>query len=135
MGDYITEKDLNLSDAKIAYLSGSTDVTAPNRNILSRAIYYAEGRIKSSMGVRYELPVDDAAETALIKGIAQDIAIYRLYLGKEDDQIPEKVQNAYDDALEHLKLLRDGIINLGADTEDEDEFTENSPLVGTIERS
>jgi hypothetical protein len=125
MGDYINENDLILSDDLMAYISGSTDSTKPNRNLISKSILYAEGRIKASLGLGYTLPLEDAQETELVRTITKDLTIWRIYVEADDLIIPEKRQLAYDEAKADLLALKEQRLKLGLDSDDETDL--NTP--------
>lgn len=128
MGDYIQESELNISTQLAEYLSRTLTAGETNKVVIGREIDKAEGYIKSYISSRYELPLDDASETGIIKALAESITIYRLYLKTDGLQIPEKWVKEYDDAIQMLKDIAQGNVSLGLDTDDEPEAKKASAM-------
>ena len=114
-GDYITEAMLEARHngaAKLAgfvqHPAGSTAYSAAVLDIIERAEEVANGYLKP----RYDVPVPAGA---MIEGICLDLAeleIYRMGSGN----VPEKIQKARDEAIELLKAINSGTVDLGGTT-------------------
>lgn len=78
---------------------------------LRQALYDADGAINPYLQGRYTLPL--ASVPRLIQTIAADIARYRLHR----DTAPERVTQAYKDAIGQLRDIAAGKISLGLDDE------------------
>jgi phage gp36-like protein len=121
MGDFIRETQLNIPDPLKAYLSGETNSAEPNRNVLHLAIEYAEGVVKSRLGVSHTLPLDEAlteTDLAFVRSLAEDIVLWRLYKNDPKSIITEDTQLGYDEALKHLDKVASRVIGIGLDDAD-----------------
>jgi phage gp36-like protein len=119
MGIYINYNDINLTSALKNYLANSINSTETDRVVIDRAIDAAESEVNGYIGMRYDLPITNANETALLKSWAKKITIYNLYLLHPNNDIPEKWENEYNKVLTQLEKIGAGKLLLGMDTEDE----------------
>ena len=81
---------------------------------IEKAIATAAERIDAHVAARWEPPYSEA-QARVLKGIACDIARWRLYPGVASDNVKE----AKDDAMKLLASIRDGKSVLGVATEDQ----------------
>lgn len=85
-----------------------------DRAKLQAALDFATGFIRGYIRARYVLPMPDVPE--ILKGIAQDIAVYRLRLKSGDQSgVTEQVQKRYDDACRQLRDIQAGKLALDAE--------------------
>lgn len=106
-------------------LGGTTGVDS----VATEAIAYADGRINSYIaGAGYAAPIDSDDETvvALLRGFSLDIAVHHLWKNHPSRKtIPDRVQEAYDDAIDWLDQLAKGNVKLPSSVE-----LEESPSAG-----
>jgi phage gp36-like protein len=91
-----------------------TDRGTPRTNeidlaVLGRALARADAEIDGYAQTRYPVPLSPVPE--LVRGLACDIARYRLY----DAVAPETVRTRYEDARALLRDIAAGKVNLGTD--------------------
>jgi len=114
MGNYITEALLEarvgeqLLSRFVQQPSGSTAYTAAVADVIERA----EGRVDAYLSEVYTTPV---TATAFIEAIALDIAEWELYR-RGTGAVPEKVRQAYEDAVDDLKSIAGGTLGTGSPT-------------------
>lgn len=93
-----------------------TDDTIPpvavNQTVVDQAIAAADTLINGYIGDRYSIPFTGVPE--LLKTIALDVAVYRIYLRRKKGEPPEAVKAAYDNALKLLRDVQSGKLSLGA---------------------
>jgi len=74
---------------------------------------YAQARVNACINTRYEIPVvtTDVETLAMLRGLVLDISSYHLYATHphEGNDVPSRIQNAYDDAKEELDEIGKGI--------------------------
>jgi phage gp36-like protein len=87
-----------------------SDATSRINVRIAECIEDAVNEIHSYLSDRYVIPLP--AELAVINTICTDIAVYRLFLRR--NEAPDTVMAAYKQAIEKLKLFRDGRMRLPA---------------------
>lgn len=85
--------------------SGMVDIP-----VVTAAGEWADTMIDGYCGGRYGVPFSPTPE--LIRGIAQDLMVWKLYLDRSDFQIPEAIRQRYEDAIGLLKRISDGSVVL-----------------------
>ncbi|QOX79797.1 DUF1320 domain-containing protein [Trichlorobacter lovleyi] len=84
---------------------------AISQAVIDQAIAAADTLINGYIGERYSIPFTGVPE--LIKTIALDLAVYRLYLRRKKGEPPEAVKAAHDNALKLLRDVQSGKLSLG----------------------
>lgn len=84
-----------------------------NTDVVDVCISQADSIINGYIGGRYALPLATLPE--LLKAIALDITVYRVYLRRKKKTPPEAVKTAYEDAMKQLKDIQSGKLSLGVD--------------------
>jgi phage gp36-like protein len=97
-----------ITEAQFEQRFGSRELTEllENGNRFAEAENDAASLIDGYMASRYTLPL--ASVPMIVTGWAADITRFKLW----DDHAPEEVRRRYEDALEALKLLAQGMISL-----------------------
>lgn len=120
MGKYAKIADYSLLDDKLVYLSTDTADAAsePDADVLNKAIEDAEAEVDSYISVRYTLPLKLNTPRFLTL-ITIHLAEYLLWNWKKQSA-PAGTINNYNMSLEKLEKIGRGIINLGADSKNEE---------------
>jgi phage gp36-like protein len=79
---------------------------------ISRALVDATAEIDSYLASRYPLPLSATPKIVVI--LCADIALYRL----SPDHVTEERRKRYEDAVKMLRLISDGKMSLGIETQD-----------------
>ncbi len=79
---------------------------------ISRALVDATAEIDSYLASRYPLPLSATPKIVVI--LCVDIALYRL----SPDHVTEERRKRYEDAVKMLRLISDGKVSLGIETQD-----------------
>lgn len=107
---YVTENDLTQrfgAEELIQLTATDPRATAPDADVLARAIADAEAEIDSYLAARYQLPLP--AVPAVLTRVACDIARFRLW----NDRASDEVRQRYEDARRLLEGLARGAVALG----------------------
>lgn len=95
--------------------------TTADDDVAQESIDFADGRINSYIaGAGYASPVDSDDDTvnALLRGFSLDIAAWHLFKNHPSRKtIPERVQEAYSDAIDWLEQLASGKVKLPSSVE------------------
>lgn len=83
-------------------------------DIVEEAIIYSETLIDGYLRGRYTLPL--SAIPAVIKILAVDLSIYRLYSRRFHTDTPDAITEKYKISIRILEQIQKGIISLGLET-------------------
>lgn len=86
---------------------------AVNQVVVDQAIASAGTLINGYIGARYSIPLATVPE--LVKSIALDITVYKIYLRRKKGMPSDAVKTGYDDAMKQLRDIQSGKLNLGVD--------------------
>ncbi len=86
-----------------------------NRVVALEAILYSSTLIDGYLRGRYSLPLD--IHFPLLRILAIDISIYRLYSRRMRNEMPEVIENAYKNAISTLKDIQKGVITLQSEND------------------
>lgn len=95
------------SERDIIQLTDDSRSGVINESFVDDAIEKADGMISAYAGGRYTLPLPPVL---LIRDIAVDIAMYRLYQRRHRDNMPDSVMASYKNAEKQLGLIQSGRI-------------------------
>ena len=114
---YCTIDDIEkqLSSATLIQLTSDNEQEEVNRTIVEEAIIYSSALIDGYLRGRYTLPLD--TRFPLLRILAIDISIYRLYSRRVWDNIPDAIENAYNNAISTLRDIQKGIISLQSEND------------------
>lgn len=107
-----------ISTAVLIQLSDDTGSQAEiNSSVVEEALIYSSTLIDGYLRGRYTLPLD--THFPLLRIIAIDLSIYRLYSRRIQNEIPESVSEAYKNAVKTLEQIKKGIISLQTEVNSE----------------
>jgi len=111
---YIVQADLlsQLSNAQLIQLTDDNKTGSVDADKVTRAIVEAEAEVNGYIATKYAVPLA-APVPDLVKQLAIDVAIYRLYRRRQ--RVPDDVRTAYEDAVNKLEGIAKGLVTLGID--------------------
>ncbi|MEI8390083.1 MAG: DUF1320 domain-containing protein [bacterium] len=85
--------------------------------IVEEAILYSESLINGYLRGRYTLPLAiNANPPDILKILAVDLSIYRLYSRRFQTDTPDSISEKYKNSIKILEQIQRGIISLGLET-------------------
>ena len=103
------------SSPTLIQLTSDNGQEVVNRVIVDEAILYASTLIDGYLRGRYSLPLD--THFPLLRIIAIDLSIYRLYARRMYNDIPEVIASAYKNAIATLRDIQKGVIALQSEND------------------
>ncbi len=82
--------------------------------VVEEAVIYSETLIDGYLRGRYTLPL--SAVPDMVKILAVDLCIYRLYSRRFQTDIPDSISEKYKNSIKLLEQIQKGIISLGTET-------------------
>ena len=115
--DYCTIEDIETqtSTPTLIQLTSDDGQEAVNRVVAQEAILYSSTLIDGYLRGRYTLPLD--AHFPLLRILAIDLSIHRLYTRRMRDEMPEVIENNYKNAISTLKDIQKGVISLQSEND------------------
>lgn len=115
--DYCTIEDIETqtSTPTLIQLTSDDGQEAVNRVVAQEAILYSSTLIDGYLRGRYSLPLD--IRFPLLRVLAIDLSIYRLYARRMRDEMPEVIETAYKNAIATLKDIQKGVISLQSEND------------------
>ena len=110
---YCTAEDIEIQIGKEPLIQLTNDNCQQNTIdtvVCEEAILYSSTLIDGYLRGRYNLPLN--THFPLLRVVAMDLSIYRLYSRRIMTEIPEVVCDAYKNAIKTLENLQKGIITL-----------------------
>ena len=110
---YCTAEDIEIQLGKEPLIQLTNDNCEQNTIdtvVCEEAILYSSTLIDGYLRGRYNLPLN--TQFPLLRVVAMDLSIYRLYSRRIMTEIPEVVCDAYKNAIKTLENLQKGIITL-----------------------
>lgn len=113
---YCTLDDIKdrIPEANIIQLTDDEGLGAANQTRVDKAVTAADSVIDGYLRGRYSLPLSTVPE--LIKTIAIDISVYKLYERRLELEMPEAMSSRYKNALKMLEQIQKGLIKLGIES-------------------
>ena len=114
---YCTIDDIekHTSSPTLIQLSSDDGQEAVNRVVVEEAILYASTLIDGYLRGRYSLPLD--THFPLLRSIAIDLSVYRLYSRRMRNEMPEVIETAYKSAIATLRDIQKGVISLQSEND------------------
>ena len=114
---YCTIDDIekHTSSPTLIQLSSDDGQEAVNRVVVEEAILYASTLIDGYLRGRYSLPLD--THFPLLRIIAIDLSVYRLYSRRMKNEMPEVIETAYKSAIATLRDIQKGVISLQSEND------------------
>jgi phage gp36-like protein len=110
---YCTAEDIEIQIGKEPLIQLTNDNCEQNTIdtvVCEEALLYSSTLIDGYLRGRYNLPLN--TQFPLLRVVAMDLSIYRLYSRRIMTEIPEVVCDAYKNAIKTLENLQKGIITL-----------------------
>lgn len=117
MTDYCTIEDIetHVSTSTLIQLTSDYEQDEIDRVVAEEAIIYSSTLIDGYLRGRYNLPLD--TRFPLLRIVAIDLSIYRLYSRRMRDDMPEVIEANYKNAIKILQDIQKGAISLETDTD------------------
>ena len=114
---YCTIDDIekHTSSPTLIQLSSDDGQEAVNRVVVEEAILYASTLIDGYLRGRYSLPLN--THFPLLRIIAIDLSVYRLYSRRLRNEMPEVIETAYKSAISTLRDIQKGVISLQSEND------------------
>ena len=114
---YCTIDDIEkqTSTSTLIQLSSDDSQEEVNRVVVEEAIIFSSTLIDGYLRGRYNLPLN--THFPLLRILAIDLAIYRLYSRRMRNDMPEVIQTNYNNAISTLKDIQKGIISLESESD------------------
>ena len=115
--DYCTIEDIetHTSTPTLIQLTSDDGQEVVDRVVAQEAILYSSTLIDGCLRGRYTLPLD--AHFPLLRILAIDLSIHRLYSRRMRDEMPEVIENNYKNAISTLKDIQKGVISLQSEND------------------
>ncbi len=115
---YCTLDDLKdqIPETNIIQLTDDEGLGVVNQSRVDKAITTADSVIDGYLRGRYTLPLSTVPE--LVKTIAIDITVYKLYERRLELEMPEAMSNRYKNAIKLLDQIQKGLVKLGIESPD-----------------
>jgi len=114
---YCTQQDIEtqVTTPTLIQLTSDDSQDSVNETVAYEAILYSSTLIDGYLRGRYNLPLD--THFPLLRIIAIDLSIYRLYSRRLQAEMPESILEQYKEAIKTLEKIQKGIITLEVETE------------------
>ena len=115
--EYCTIEDIETqtSTPTLIQLTSDDGQEAVNRVVALEAVLYSSTLIDGYLRGRYSLPLN--THFPLLRILAIDISIYRLYARRMRNEMPEVIETAYKNAIYALRDIQKGVISLQAEND------------------
>lgn len=117
MTDYCTIEDIETqtSTPTLIQLTSDDGQEEVDRVVAQEAILYSSTLIDGYLRGRYTLPLD--THFPLLRILAIDLSIYRLYTRRMRNEMPEVIENNYKNAIATLRDIQKGVITLQSEND------------------
>ena len=115
--DYCTIEDIetHTSTPTLIQLTSDDGQEEVDRVVAQEAILYSSTLIDGYLRGRYTLPLD--THFPLLRILAIDLSIYRLYTRRMRNEMPEVIDNNYKNAIATLRDIQKGVITLQSEND------------------
>ena len=115
--EYCTIEDIETqtSTPTLIQLTSDDGQEAVNRVVALEAVLYSSTLIDGYLRGRYSLPLN--THFPLLRILAIDISIYRLYARRMRNEMPEVIETAYKNAISTLRDIQKGVISLQSEND------------------
>ena len=137
--DYCTLNDIQIQTS-LPTLIQLTDDSGQNNvdsNVVDEAILFSSALINGYLRGRYTLPLN--TRFPLLRVLAVDLSIYRLYARRMKDEMPEYIETAYNNAVATLRDIQKGVITLESENDlfetsgfNADEYKTNKQIIDRL---
>ena len=133
----IEDIEKQLSTPILIQLTSDNGQDVTNRVVAKEAIIYASALIDGYLRGRYNLPLN--TRFPLLRVLAIDISIYRLYSRRVHNGLPEQIEDAYKNAISTLRDIQKGVVTLQGENDlletsnfNPDEYRTNKDILSKI---
>lgn len=114
---YCTQEDIEkqITTPTLIQLTSDDSQNAIDETVTFEAILYSSTLIDGYLRGKYTLPLD--THFPLLRIIAIDLSIYRLYSRRLQADMPESILQQYKDTIKTLEKIQKGIISLEIETD------------------
>lgn len=115
--DYCTIEDIETqtSTPTLIQLTSDDGQEAVDRVVAQEAILYSSTLIDGYLRGRYSLPLN--IHFPLLRILAIDLSIHRLYSRRMRNEMPEVIEKNYEHAISTLKDIQKGVITLQSEND------------------
>lgn len=115
--DYCTIEDIETqtSSPTLIQLTSDDGQESINRAVAQEAILYSSTLIDGYLRGRYTLPLN--THFPILRILAIDLSIHRLYSRRMRNEMPEVIETAYKNAISTLRDIQKGIITLQSEND------------------
>ena len=115
--DYCTIEDIETqtSPPTLIQLTSDDGQEEVDRVVAQEAILYSSTLIDGYLRGRYTLPLD--THFPLLRILAIDLSIYRLYTRRMRNEMPEVIEDNYKNAIATLRDIQKGVITLQSEND------------------
>ena len=130
--DYCTIEDIETqtSTPTLIQLTSDDGQEAVDRVVAQEAILYSSTLIDGYLRGRYTLPLD--AHFPLLRILAIDLSIHRLYSRRMRDEMPEVIENNYKNAISTLKDIQSENDSLETAGFNAEEYKTNKSIIDRL---
>ena len=86
-----------------------------DKTVVEESILYSSALIDGYLRGRYSLPLDICFP--LLRVLAVDLSVYRLYSRRMRNEMPEVIETAYKNAIATLRDIQKGVISLQSEND------------------
>lgn len=86
-----------------------------DKTVVEEALLYSSALIDGYLRGRYSLPLDICFP--LLRVLAIDLSVYRLYSRRMRNEMPEVIETAYNNAISTLRDIQKGVISLQSEND------------------
>lgn len=86
-----------------------------DKTVVEEALLYSSALIDGYLRGRYSLPLDICFP--LLRVLAVDLSVYRLYSRRMRNEMPEVIETAYKNAIVTLRDIQKGVISLQSEND------------------
>ena len=126
---YCTQQDIEkqVTTPTLIQLTSDNAQDVVDETITFEAILYSSTLIDGYLRGRYELPLN--TRLPLLRIIAIDLSIYRLYSRRLQADMPESILEQYKESIKTLEKIQKGTISLEIETGDESNVAETKEYI------
>lgn len=132
---YDIEKQI--STETLVQLTSDDGQEIVDKTVVEEALLYSSALIDGYLRGRYSLPLDICYP--LLRVLAVDLSIYRLYSRRMQNEMPEVIDTAYKNAIATLRDIQKGVISLQSENDtfetagfNVDEYRTNKSIIDKL---
>lgn len=114
---YCTLDDIekHTSTTTLIQLTSDDGQEIVDKTVVEEALLYSSALIDGYLRGRYSLPLDICFP--LLRVLAVDLSVYRLYSRRMRNEMPEVIETAYKNAIATLRDIQKGVISLQSEND------------------